>query len=89
MDWQSIINIIAAITGIGGGGIGVKTLQNNKRLKEKIKNLEQQITINQNQFNEVKMHIMNIENKIDLIFMNINNSNTNEIININKQKEKK
>ncbi|WDA54650.1 MAG: hypothetical protein PPFGHCPK_01106 [Spiroplasma endosymbiont of Drosophila atripex] len=89
MDWQSIIEIIAAITGIGGGGIGVKTLQNNKRLKEKIKNLEQQININQNQFNEVKMHIMNIENKIDLIFMNINNSNTNEIININKQKEKK
>lgn len=82
MDWKIIINIIATITGITGSSVGIKSLQSSSKTKEKIKNLEKQIIINQNQFNELKMHIMNIETKIDLIFMNINNSNE---INITKQ----
>lgn len=81
MDWQSIINIIIATLGISGSCLSTKSLQNNNKTKDKVKLLEQQILFNQNQFIELKIHISNIENKIDILCMTINNSNNNKIIN--------
>lgn len=81
MNWQNIIDIIIGILGVTGTSLGTKSLQNSSKTKDKIKLLEQQILFNQTQFTELKIHISNIENKIDILCMTINNSNNNKIIN--------